>query len=126
MVAHLVVLVIGRDVPRDVWRQPSQEAGCVPQLGLRVVEAGHGQRHDFHPEAHLHQPLNRLQDVVHFPAQLAVIAVRHGLEVDLVGIRPGADVLEHLLGGVAVGDKRRAEPRFASWLEDVDRPLGGD
>src|SRR2546427_2354623 len=44
--------------------------------------------------------------VLQHAAQLAVAAIFHRFEVDLVTVGPGADVVEHLGGRVAVRDRK--------------------
>ena len=48
------------------------------------------------------------------------------LQIDLVGDNPGAEKIEHLRRGVAVGDKGTIKPGRACLLEDGDGPFGGD
>src|SRR5437016_4805634 len=54
------------------------------------------------------------------------ISIFHRLEVDLVTVGPGADVVEHLGGRVAVGNERGFQAMTLRHLEHVERPLGGD
>ena len=60
------------------------------------------------------------------PPRLAVVAVVEALEIDLVGDDPGAEEVEHLRRGVAVGDEGAGQPGRFRLAEDGDGPLGGD
>jgi len=51
---------------------------------------------------------------------------RQRLEIDLVGDDPGAEVVEHLGRGVAVGDEGALQAGGGRLAEDGDGPLGGD
>ena len=59
-------------------------------------------------------------------AELAVVAVAEALQVDLVQRDEGADVVEHLGRGIAIGDEGRLESRRPGDLEHVHRPFGGN
>ena len=52
--------------------------------------------------------------------------VVHGLQVHLVEVDPGTDVVEHLRRPVAVGDVGRVEVSPLGFAEDRDGPFGGD
>lgn len=54
---------LGRHVPGDIARNPGYEAGTLPKLLVGVVESGHNQGNDFHPEAEFVQLFNRPQNV---------------------------------------------------------------
>src|ERR1700694_3732399 len=68
--------------------------------------------------------LDAVDDVLQLAAQRPVVPVAERLEVDLVEVGPGADVLEDLSGGVAVGSVTSAKPARPRALENLDRPLG--
>src|SRR5262245_27165832 len=125
-VGHLVVAVEAGDVPGDVAADRRQEAGRAAQLLFAVVEAGDDQRDDLHPDAALVDHADAVQDVLQRAAQRAVVAVVEALQVDLVGPDPGAEVVEHLRGGVAVGDEAADQAGGGGVAEDLDGPLGGD
>src|SRR2546430_6083522 len=125
-VLHLVILVEGGHVPWDAGREASEEPGDVPQLLVAVIEAGNDQRHDLEPEAHLVHHPNAVHDVLELAAQGTVVLVAEGLEVDLVEIGEGADVLEDFPRGIAIRDVRRHESTRPRFLEHLNRPLGGD
>jgi hypothetical protein len=56
-------------------------------------------------------------------SELTVVSIVEALEIDLVQIHPGADVVEHLAGAVAVGHIAREQPPCPGALENLDRPL---
>src|SRR5438105_7715844 len=125
-VLHLVVLVEGGHVPGDAGREAGEEMRDVAQLFVAVIEAGNDQGDDLEPEAHLMHHPNAVHDVLELAAERAVILVAERLEVDLVEIWKGADVLEVVACGVAVGEVRRHEATRPRFLEYLNRPLGGD
>src|SRR6266576_1419047 len=125
-VLHPVVLVEGGDMPGDARRQAAEEVGDVAQLFIAVVEARDDQGDDLQPEPHGVDHLDAVDDVLQLAAQRPVVLVAEGLEVDLVQVRPGPDVLEDLAGGVAVRDVGRRESARPRLLEDLDRPFRRD
>ena len=125
-VLHAVVRMEGRHVPGDVGRDRDQEARDVPELLDRVVEARHDERHHLEPEALLVERADRPGDALERAAEVAVGPVAEALQVHLVERDPGPDVLEHLLGAVAVRDVGAHEPLGLRVAEDLDRPLARD
>src|SRR2546421_944726 len=125
-VGHAVVLVKRGDVPGDLGAHRGDVLGGAPELRAVVVEAGHDEGHHLEPEAALVHHADRVQDVLQYAAELAVAPVIHRLEVDLVAVGPGTDVVEHFGRGVAVRDKRRLEAARVRRLEHVHGPFGGD
>ena len=105
---------------------PARKRGQAAQFALAVVEAGHEQRDDLHPHAGIVQPLDRVEDRLQPSAELAVVPVVEALEIDLVEIDVRPQVLEHARRAVAVRDEAGDEAVRARFLEDLDRPLGGD
>src|SRR5207253_6280280 len=103
-VLHLVVLVEGGHVPGDAGREAGEEMCDVAQLFVAVIEAGNDQGDDLEPEAHLVHHLDPVYDVLELAAQGTVVLVAKGLEVDLVEIGEGADVLEDFPRGIAIRD----------------------
>ena len=81
-------------MPRDVFRDPGQEAGERGQFRRRIIEARHDQRDDFQPEAHFVDARDRIEDRLQPPAQLVIAAVVETLEIDFVEIHPRSQVLE--------------------------------
>src|SRR6266850_980239 len=125
-ICHLVVLMKCRDMPGDVRRYSCQKLRYIAKLLVAVVEPGNQQRHDFQPESHHIQPLNRIEDVVEHSSELAIIPILKTLEVDLVEIHPWFDVFENLRRAVAVRNIRRLQAFGARNFEDLDSPLAGD
>src|SRR5688572_14511739 len=70
--------------------------------------------------------LHGLENVVDHTAELSIVPVVHRLQIDLVTIRPRAQVIEHLRSSVAVGDECCAKTGGPCFLEDLDRPLSSD
>src|SRR3989454_7914993 len=93
-VLHLVVLVEGGHVPGDAGREAGEEARDVSQLFVAVIEAGNDQGDDLEPEAQLMHHPDTVQDVLELAAERAVVLVSEGLQVDLVEIGKGTDILE--------------------------------
>src|SRR6185437_11133244 len=81
---------------------------------------------DLDVEAALLEHLDRVGDVLHDAAKLAVVFRVVGFEVDLVGIDKRPDEVEHLRGAVAVGNVGAAQAAGARFLEDIDGPFTGD
>src|SRR5207247_2752944 len=67
-----------------------------------------------------------IDDVLQDAAQLAIAFIVHRLQVDLVAIGPGPDVVQHFGRGVAVRDERGLQTGGPGRLEYIDRPFGGD
>ena len=72
------------------------------------------------------QELDGVEDVLQRAAELAVAAVAERLEIDLVEADVRPDVLQDLVGAVAVADVGADEPGRDGLLEDGDGPLRGD
>jgi hypothetical protein len=70
--------------------------------------------------------LDRVGDVLQHAAELAVVLVAEGFQVDLVRVDVRADEIEHLRRAVAVGDVRAAQAARLRFLEHVDGPFAGD
>ena len=104
--SHFVVLVKGGHVPRDVGRDVTQKGGQVPQFVVAVVEAGNEQGDDLQPHAHLVQTADGVEDRLQASAELPIVMIVEALEVNLVEIDPGMDILEHLRSPVAIRNKR--------------------
>jgi hypothetical protein len=73
-----------------------------------------------------HQARDGVENAIDAAAELAVAAIAEALQIDLVEIDPRAQVVDDLLGPVAVRDERGAAGRAAAPLEHLDRPFGGD
>src|SRR6266542_4236628 len=69
---------------------------------------------------------NRVENILKDAAELPVVLVVHGLQVNLVEVHPGTNVVEHLSRAVAVGDVSGVETAPLRLLENGDRPLGSD
>jgi hypothetical protein len=70
--------------------------------------------------------LRWFRDVDQDAAEPAVVFVVETFQIDLVGVHVGADEIEHLRGGVAVGDVGAAQAAGAGLLEDFHGPFAGD
>ncbi len=123
---HLVILVEGGDVPGNVRADRDEKACGLAQFLVAVVEAGDDERDNLQPEAALEHHADGAQDVFQGAAQLAIAAFGKALEVDLVGDDPGAQKVEDLGRGVAVGDKGTGQAGGGRLPKDADRPFGRD
>ena len=89
-VGHLVIFVKGRDVPRNVAADGSQEPRNLAQLGFAVVEARHYQGDYLEPEPALVDHADAFGDVLQGPAECPIALLIEALEVNLVGDNPRA------------------------------------
>src|SRR6516162_2169204 len=92
-VAHAVVLVERGNVPRDQRRGRRDKPGRGLKLVVRIVPARDDQRDHFQPEPPLVNHLNGLQHVLQLTTQRPIVRSVHGLEVHLVAVGPGAEVV---------------------------------
>src|SRR2546430_12333381 len=83
-------------------------------------------RSHFEPETQAVQAPDRLEHRAQQTAELPVVLVVEALEVDLVEVDPGAQVVEHLGRRVAVGDVGADEAARPALAEDFDGPLARD
>ena len=113
-------------MPRNIGRDGRHEARDVAQLGVGVVESRDDQRDHLEPEAQAVQTLDRLEHCAQHAAQLPVVLVVEALQIDLVEVDPGTQVVEHLGRGVAVRDVRADEAAPLGLAEDLDGPLARD
>jgi hypothetical protein len=107
---HLVVFVKCRHVPRNIARNAGQKFRHAAQSLVGIVEAGDDESHHFQPEAHLVNAADGVENGRDPAAQLAVMAGVEALQVDLVQVGPGADIFQHLRGGVAVRNEPGRKP----------------
>src|SRR5688572_29679325 len=84
--AELVILVEGGHVPGDVPVDSRDVSGRCTKLGWIIGKAGYHQREYLQPDPALVHQRDCVQDMREHPAELAVVAVVHGLEVDLVAV----------------------------------------
>src|SRR6185503_7373946 len=92
-------------VPRDIRRYGSNEVSSATQFIFGIVESRNDQCDDLFPETTFVDHLYRFENVVDDAAELAIVLVVHRLQIDLVTISPGSQVIEHLRGGVTVRDE---------------------
>jgi hypothetical protein len=71
-VLHLVVLVKCGHVPREIGGHRCEELGQSLELLLRIIEPRYDECHHLHPELHLHQLPDRLQDSGELAPEAAV------------------------------------------------------
>src|SRR6516162_1301458 len=57
---------------------------------------------------------------------MVIVLLVEALEIELVKIHPGREVLEHLRSTVTVGNESSCQADRLRFLEDRPRPLGGD
>ena len=114
------------DVPRDVGRDARDERSEPRQFVARVVEARNEQRDDLDPKIHGVQTPDGVEDWLETAAKLAIVASVEALEIDLVEIDPGAQVVQHLRRPVAVGHVAGNETGGLRFLEHRHRPLARD
>ena len=105
---------------------PARNAVRLPQFVVAVVEAGNEQGDDLQPDAHLVQTADGVEDRLQASAELAIVAIVEALEVHLVEIDPGMEILEHLRSSVAIRNKRGQQARLAGLAENRNRPFAGD
>src|SRR5216684_9323231 len=103
---HLIILMKGRNVPGDVAVDAGQELGDLRQLVIGIVEARHDQSHALQPDAALLETLDRIEHRLERPAEIAVVRVGETLQIDLVEIDIGSNVVEHLLRPISIRDVR--------------------
>src|SRR5262249_58160811 len=115
-----------RDVPGNIGRYLREKFRDVSKLLVAVVESRDDERHDFQPESHGIQPLNRIKDILEQSAELPIIPILKTLEIDLVEVHPGSDVLQDFRGTVTVRYVRRFQSLRAREFEDFDSPLTGN
>ena len=113
-------------MPRDVGRHVPEEPGDVGDLLVGVVEARDEQRDDLDPEPFALEHDDRVEDVLQGAAESAVVPVTERLQIDLVQPHVRPDVIEDLLGAVAIADVGADEIGLRRLLEHGDRPLRGD
>jgi hypothetical protein len=103
-------------VPGNVGRHIGQKCGQLAEFVVAVVEAGNEQGDDLQPHAHLVQTADGVEDRLQASAEFAIVAIIEALEVHLVEIDPGMEILEHLRRAVAVRNKRGvSKPAWRAW-----------
>jgi hypothetical protein len=123
---HFVVGVEGSDVPGNFGRDTGDEFAEAAEFVVGIVEAGDEQRDDLKPQTQRVNAADAVEDGSDASAELVIVAVVEAFEIDFVEIDPGAQVLENLRSGVAVGDESGDEAGGFGLFEDGDRPLAGD
>ena len=96
------------------------------QLGFAVIEAGHNQGDHLKPEAAFVHHADAFGDALQGAAEGAVALVVEALQVNLVSDNPGAQEVQHLGRGVAVGNEARNQAGGFGLTEYRDGPFGGD
>ncbi len=91
-----------------------------------VIKAGDEQSDDFEPQSHLVNAANAFQDGTDASAEFMVVAIVEALEIDLVEIKPGAQVFEDLRSAIAVGNESGEQARSSCLFEDGYGPFAGD
>src|SRR2546425_6367961 len=115
-----------RDVPGNIGRYFGEKFRDVSKFLVAVVESGDDERHDLQPESHGIQPLDRIENILEQSAELTIIPILKTLEIDLVEIHPGSDVLQDFRRTVPVRYVRRFQSLRARDFEDLDSPLAGN
>ena len=113
-------------MPRDIRRHRHQKFRDSPKLFIRIIEPGNHKGHDFHPHAFGVKQSNGVQNLGKFAAQRPVVFVVKSLEVHLVKINPGLDILNHLGRAVAVGNIGGIQAFLFGLFKNFHRPLAGD
>ena len=80
----------------------SEELGHLLDLFLRVIEAGDEERHHLHPEPHLMEMSDRIGDVIQNTAQGPIGLIAEALEIDLIEINPGPEIVQDFRRSIPV------------------------
>src|SRR5439155_8326182 len=115
-----------RDVPGNIGRYFGEKFRDVSKFLVAVVESGDDERHDLQPESHGIQPLDRIENILEQSAELTIIPILKTLEIDLVEVHPGFDVLQDFRRTVPVRYVRRVQSLRARDFEDLDSPLAAN
>ncbi len=113
-------------MPRDANRNRSQEACQIAQLGRLVVVARDQQSYNFDPQAPFVEPADGVEDRSQATAELPVGQLSERLEIDLIEVHDGRQVVEDLGSAVAVGHKASEQALTPGRREHRVRPLGSD
>src|SRR5579864_265100 len=123
---HLVVLVEGRDMPWDIPRNGSQKLRQPPQLINRIVKTRNEQRDDLQPQPHGVNEADAIENRSDASTQLVIVPVIKALEVHLVEVNPGTQILEHLRRPVPVRNKAGEKAGRFGFLENSNGPFAGN
>ena len=123
---HPVIFMERRHMPGNVGRNAGEKSSDVTELFAGVVEARNNQRHNFQPEAFLMKLLNRVQHTVEAATEFSIISVAKALQIHLIQIDPGAQIVDYFRRSIPIRDVGRLESLPPCFAEDFHGPLAGD
>ena len=96
-VDHLVIRVIGGDMPWDGRIQRSDEFGDILQLVVGIIEIRNNKRGQFDPFACVMEDFNRIQNDLKLAAEPFITVFRETFQIDIDGVRHGKQFFERFL-----------------------------
>ncbi len=121
-IGHPIIFVECRHVPGDVRRNAGEKSSDITELFAGIIEAWNNQSHNFQPEALLMKPLNGVQHAVEPAAEFPIVPVAKALEVHLVEVDPGAQIVDDFRRSIPIRDVGGLQSLLASRRERPRRP----